>query len=82
MDSPKGEEPKKGKGKEDLVAKYRVRIEEEFSGKLATSKKEGMYSANYINFKNELMPKQFSVYENLCNKSERILKIAPEHAGC
>ncbi len=65
--------------KEDaLIAKYRARLEEEFSGKKPKDEKKHAYTANYINFKKELLPKHLSLYERLCNTSEKILKIAPD----
>ncbi|MBI2142331.1 hypothetical protein HYU15_02470, partial [Candidatus Woesearchaeota archaeon] len=73
--------------KEDaLIAKYRARLEEEFSGKkpkareaaeAGTDKKQA-YTANYTNFKKELLPKHLSLYEKLCNTGEKILKISPD----
>ncbi len=61
--------------KDDLVEKYRKRLEQEFSNQ---SKKSIAFSSNYLDFKKELLPAHLSAYENLCNISESIIKISPD----
>ncbi len=73
---------KKKDAKEDLINKYRKRLEEEFSEEKAAAAKpldsKNLFSANYLNFKKELLPNHMSIYEKLCNKSEKLLKIGPD----
>ncbi|MBI2574764.1 hypothetical protein HYV82_02680 [Candidatus Woesearchaeota archaeon] len=77
----------KAKKEDALIAKYRARLEEEFSGKKPKAREAGAsgrdekkqaYTANYISFKKELLPKHLSLYEKLCNTAEKILKISPD----
>lgn len=37
-----------------------------------------VYSREYIQFRNDLMPSKYSWYENACNLAEKVLKISPD----
>ncbi len=63
--------------KKEIIEKYKARLESEFYGK-SPAKKDESFSANYLDFKKELLPKHLSAYEKLCNFSARILKISPD----
>lgn len=62
---------------EDLIAKYKKRLEKEFSEKPGSEKGRD-FSTNYLDFKKEFMPKHLTLYEELCNKSEKLLKVVPD----
>ena len=53
---------------EDLVAKYKKRLEQEFGRKIKVQ--PTIISKEYKEFKKELFPKKFDLYEKLCNFSE------------
>jgi hypothetical protein len=59
--------------KEELIKKYKEKLSEELS---VHSQKE-FEPTEYSQFKKDLMPKNLSVYEKLCNWSEGLIKIAP-----
>ncbi len=63
---------------EELVNKYRKRLEEEFKENNKIASNANSYSANYVDFKKEFLPKHLSFYEKLCNSSEKMLKISPD----
>ncbi len=58
----------------DLVEFYKKEIEKELGKKTYIPK---VTSREYEEFKKELMPKHLTLYEKLCNLSEKILKIKP-----
>ncbi len=58
----------------DLAKKYKERLKKEMEGKLARSPSEG-YSREYQAFREESMPAHLSLYEKLCNFSERLLHL-------
>lgn len=63
----------------DISAKYKKRLEREFgedTGEAPAGKPK--YSVNYEQFKKENMPKHLSLYEKMCNKAEKVLKISPD----
>ncbi|MBI2133692.1 hypothetical protein HYU11_03345 [Candidatus Woesearchaeota archaeon] len=62
-------------GEEELLKRYRRKLEEEFSQQASS---RNTFSANYVDFKKEFLPKHLSAYEKLCNLSEKILKINPD----
>lgn len=62
---------------EDLIAKYKKRLEKEFSEKPGSERGRD-FSTNYLDFKKEFMPKHLTLYEELCNKSEKLLKVVPD----
>ncbi|MAH33492.1 hypothetical protein CL615_03810 [archaeon] len=59
----------------DLVAAYKRQIEKELGAKTSHSK---VSSREYNEFKRAYMPKHMTLYEQLCNLSEKILKISPD----
>ena len=60
----------------ELYEKYKQRIRQQFDIKLERVPRL-VYSREYQQFKKENLPKHFTLYEQLCNLSERILKISP-----
>lgn len=58
----------------DLVEAYKRQIEKELGERTYSPQ---ITSKEYHEFKKELMPRHLTLYENLCNLSERILKIKP-----
>ncbi|MBS3131354.1 hypothetical protein J4212_02890 [Candidatus Woesearchaeota archaeon] len=60
----------------NLVEIYRQNIERELGTKAAKS--ENISSKEYLEFKKQYMPKHLSLYEKLCNFSEKIIKISPD----
>jgi len=59
----------------DLAEFYRQQIEKELGAKTYSPK---ITSREYQEFKEEYMPKHLTIYEKLCNLSEKILKIKPD----
>jgi len=66
---------KEKKRMQDLVEEYKKTIEKELGASISGSKPT---SKEYQEFREEYMPKHLSLYENLCNQSEKILKIKPK----
>ncbi|MAG73003.1 hypothetical protein CL620_01700, partial [archaeon] len=58
---------------QDLIQKYKERIEKEFGQASPTETK--VSSREYTEFKQELYPTHFSLYEKACNFSENLLKL-------
>ncbi|MCH8329293.1 MAG: hypothetical protein IIB81_02790, partial [Nanoarchaeota archaeon] len=58
----------------DLVEVYRAQIEKELGAKIYNPK---ITSKEYQEFKREFMPGHLTLYEKLCNSSEKLLKIKP-----
>ncbi|MBU0980645.1 MAG: hypothetical protein KJ709_07590 [Nanoarchaeota archaeon] len=58
---------------EDLLSKYKERLRNELEGQDL----ERVTSREYNEFKNELLPRHFSIYEKACRISEKLLKIDP-----
>ncbi len=58
---------------QQLLAKYKEKIKEEFGEQAATPRK--ISSQEYISFKKELYPTHYSLYEKACNFSQNLLKI-------
>ncbi len=58
---------------QDLLEKYKAKVKEEFGG--VSKKPTKVSSKEYTEFKKELYPTNFSLYEKACNFSEKILKI-------
>jgi hypothetical protein len=56
----------------DLFRKYTRRLEKEFG------EEKPLVSVSYAQFKKESLPKHLSLYEKLCNKCEKILKVRPD----
>ncbi len=77
---------------ESIAKKYSDKLEDAFSGYLGKPKPspakeqkgEGpkqaapTLSTNYVEFKKENLPRHLSIYEKLCNRAERVIKIRPD----
>jgi len=62
---------------EQLMQKYKDKIETELKIPVQPSPRV-IYSQEYRQFKEENLPKHLTIYENFCNMSEKIIKIAPD----
>ncbi|MBT3297421.1 hypothetical protein HN385_00695 [archaeon] len=62
---------------EDLIVKYKERIKSEFGDQAAnpTNPSSKITSVEYTDFKKELYPGHYSLYEKACNFSQNILKL-------
>lgn len=60
---------------EDLLNRYKQKLESELGP--TTKSEEKVTSAEYEKFRNNLMPATASIYEKLCNKAEKVLKLKP-----
>ena len=56
-----------------LLEKYKAKVKEEFGG--VSTKPTKVSSKEYTEFKRELYPTNYSLYEKACNFSEKILRI-------
>ena len=65
-----------GKREDDLLDKYKRKIESEMGGEPKPN--IGIVSREYSQFKKEMLPAQFGLYEKACNFSEGIFKISPK----
>ena len=65
---------------DDLVEKYRKKLEEKLGGKKQIEKRlsEKIISKEYETFKRELLPVQMTLYEKACGFSEKVFKISPD----
>ncbi len=63
------------KDMKDLVERYKQKIEKELDPTEQT--KENVISREYIQFKKEYLPGHLTLYEKLCNYSEKLVKIKP-----
>ena len=59
---------------QDLIESYKRGIEKELG---ARTYQPNAVSREYMQFKKEAMPRHLTLYEKLCNLSEKILKIKP-----
>jgi len=59
---------------QDLIEDYKKAIEKELGARIYNPKVE---SKEYQEFKKEFMPRHLTIYEKLCNLSEKILRIKP-----
>lgn len=57
----------------ELLEKYKERIKEELGQEVKVAPK--LVSREYQQFKEEIYPKRYSLYEKACNFSERLLKL-------
>src|SRR3989338_6274479 len=57
-----------------LIEEYKKAIEKELGTKIESQK---VVSKEYQEFRREYMPRQLNIYEELCNLSEKLLKINP-----
>ncbi len=58
---------------QDMVLKYKERLAKEFGERQPSTMK--VSSQEYTEFKDEILPAHFSLYEKACNYSENLLKI-------
>ncbi|MBI2129507.1 hypothetical protein HYU07_04670 [Candidatus Woesearchaeota archaeon] len=63
-------------GFDDLKKRYEDKIKLAIEGKQEAGTPK-VLSREYKTFKKELMPRQYTIYEQLCNISEKILKMQP-----
>ncbi|MDO8740108.1 MAG: hypothetical protein Q7J54_00880 [Candidatus Woesearchaeota archaeon] len=63
-------------GFDDLKKRYEDKIKLAIEGKQETGAPK-VLSREYKTFKKELMPRQYTIYEQLCNISEKILRMQP-----
>src|SRR3989338_3722933 len=61
----------------DLMQIYKAHIEKELGAKLEEQPSKPT-TREYQEFKAEFLPKHMTLYENLCNLSEKLLKIKPD----
>jgi hypothetical protein len=69
----------------EILEKYKRRIKEEFNETIEQNNfnsdnkaDESTKTWEYKQFKNEMLPTHFTLYEKACNLSEKILKIKPD----
>ncbi len=63
---------------QSLMEMYKKRVEKELGAKLEEQPSNPATTKEYQEFKEDFLPKHMSVYEKLCNLSEKILKIKPD----
>ncbi|MBU1204955.1 MAG: hypothetical protein KKA61_00365 [Nanoarchaeota archaeon] len=61
----------------EILSKYREKLNEELNTPIEETRKE-ITSREYSDFKKEYLPKELSLYEKLCNLSEKILRMKPD----
>src|SRR3989344_8940257 len=61
----------------DLMEIYKKHIEKELGAKLEEQPSQPV-TKEYREFKAEFLPKHMTLYEKLCNLSEKLLKIKPD----
>ncbi|MBU1030406.1 MAG: hypothetical protein KKB65_04185 [Nanoarchaeota archaeon] len=61
---------------EKFKEKYQARIKSEFDGR--TDNLRPINSREYSDFKKEYLPKHLTIYEKLCNFSEKVVQIKPD----
>lgn len=62
---------------QQLREKYKQRIEKEF-GSAAVASSQKVTSREYAEFKQELYPARYTLFENVCNLSAKILNLRPD----
>jgi Flp pilus assembly protein TadB len=60
---------------QELLAKYKQKVQAEF-GEAATQQNPRVSSREYTDFKSELYPNHYSLYEKACNFSANLLKLS------
>ncbi len=65
------------KGYDDLLRKYKDRVQKEF-GTNSTTQPSKVSSREYSEFKEELYPSSYTKFEKWCNLAEKILNIKPD----
>jgi hypothetical protein len=63
---------------EQILAKYKKRLDAELGNEDYVEEPEKITSREYEQFKEDIIPARFTLYEKLCNASEKILKIKPD----
>jgi hypothetical protein len=63
---------------DDLKKLYKERIEKELQQHIDTETSENYLSSEYAQFKKEILPARFNLYEQGCNLAEQIFKIRPD----
>tara|TARA_Y100000310_G_scaffold281722_1_gene302374 strand:- start:10015 stop:12177 length:2163 start_codon:yes stop_codon:yes gene_type:complete len=66
------------KGMQNLIEEYKKQVEKELG---ATVSQPKTVSREYKEFRKEFMPRHLTIYEKLCNLSEKVLKIKPSKKG-
>ncbi len=61
----------------EILSKYREKLNQELKIPIEETRKE-ITSKEYVEFKKDFLPTELSVYEKLCNLSEKILKLKPD----
>jgi len=61
----------------EILSKYKEKLNQELNIPIEKTTKE-ITSREYSDFKKEYLPKELSLYEKLCNLSEKILKVKPD----
>ena len=59
-----------------LLEKYKKKVEEELG--VTAERPQKITSREYNQFRAEFLPKHLSLYEKLCNISEKVLKVKPD----
>lgn len=62
----------------ELLKKYQQRLTSQVKASAKTLETKPITSKEYQEFKRQYMPRQYSLYEQLCNFSEKIVKISPD----
>jgi hypothetical protein len=65
----------------EILEKYKRRLKEEFNENIDQANEtvdENIKTWEYKQFKSEMLPTHFTLYEKACNISEKILKISPD----
>ncbi len=74
------------KSEESIAMKYSGLLEEAIGGRLGKKPRveaprprqpQPAISSNYLEFKRENLPRHISLYENLCSRAERIIRVKP-----
>lgn len=63
---------------QQLIQKYKQRIEKEFGSAAAASSSPQASSREYTEFKEELYPARYSFYEKACNFSAKVFNLRPD----
>ena len=63
-----------------IMHKYKERLAQQLGTGIEEAPASQTSSREYLQFKKEILPAHMSVYEKLCNFSEKILKISPKKA--
>lgn len=64
-------------GMRDLIERYKKKIEREV-GETVETQTKGVITREYQEFKKEYLPEHLTLYEKLCNYSEKLIKVTPD----